>query len=44
LAAPQKTPFVFDKRSFLNDVCPYGQMMRASHMMLPSAMMRAFGT
>ena len=28
-----------DKRSFLNDVCPSGQMMYPAGMMLPSAMM-----
>ena len=32
------------RRAFFNDVCPAGQMMRASHMMLPSAMMCACGT
>jgi len=29
------------KQGFFNDVCPGGQMMYASQMMLPAAMMRA---
>jgi hypothetical protein len=36
---PTKTPLLETKEAFLNDVCPVGQMMCASHMMLPSAMM-----
>ena len=39
--APEKSTL---SRAFFNDVCPYGQMMPASAMMLPSPMMCAFGT
>ena len=40
VGSPEKTS---RKRGFFNDVCPVGQMMRASHMMLPAAMMCACG-
>ena len=43
-SSTKNTSFGRQKMCFLNDVCPFGQMMTLMLMMLPSEMMCAFGT